>query len=511
MAGVAVRRISAPVRSPLSRPGRRLVAGVAVLLVAVGVAVAVADPFTGGSPAANGSADNAAATSLTTVKREDLSQQTQVSATLGYADASTIAVSAGTAPSNVQQAQQMASAGRSALDSARAGLATDRRAFDQARAMLAADRLKLAIDCSGENAAGSATTPTGGSGGSATSTPCATDTQTTAADAQSVAADSAKVQADGNAVATATTSLAAANQSLAAAQSSAAVYGQTSVYTMLPKAGQIVRRGQALYGIGGAPVVLFYGGTTVWRVFRIGMSPGRDVAELNRNLRALGYGAPSGSAFTSGTEAAIRNFQSAHGIAGAGVLLIGSVVFEPGAVRVTSVTPTMGAPVQAGPVLAVTATRRVVTISLDASQQSSIKVGDAVTITLPDNSTTPGHVSFVGTVATIPSTSDQGGGGGSTTPTIEVDVKPDHAAATGRLDQAPVDVSITTATVRNVLTVPVNALLALAGGGYAVEVESRGVRRLVGVSVGLFDDGAGMVAVSGPGLSPGQRVVVPIQ
>jgi hypothetical protein len=57
----------------------------------------------------------------------------------------------------------------------------------------------------------------------------------------------------------------------------------------------------------------------------------------------------------------------------------------------------------------------------------------------------------------------------------------------------------------------VNALLALAGGGYAVEVESRGVRRLVGVSVGLFDDAAGMVAVSGPGLSPGQRVVVPIQ
>ena len=77
-------------------------------------------------------------------------------------------------------------------------------------------------------------------------------------------------------------------------------------------------------------------------------------------------------------------------------------------------------------------------------------------------------------------------------PTIEVDVKPDHAAATGRLDQAPVDVSITTATVRNVLAVPVNALLALAGGGYAVEeVESSGVRRLVGVSVGLFDDAAG--------------------
>jgi hypothetical protein len=130
-----------------------------------------------------------------------------------------------------------------------------------------------------------------------------------------------------------------------------------------------------------------------------------------------------------------------------------------------------------------------------------------VLITLPDNSTTPGHVSYVGTVATVPS--DQNGGGTSS-PTIVVDVAPDHAAATGRLDQAPVDVSITTATLRNVLAVPVNALVALAGGGYAVEeVESTGVHQLVGVKVGLFDDAAGMVEVSGSGLAAGQRVVVP--
>jgi len=89
-------------------------------------------------------------------------------------------------------------------------------------------------------------------------------------------------------------------------------------------------------------------------------------------------------------------------------------------------------------------------------------------------------------------------------------VTADHPAATGRLDQAPVDVSITTATVRNVLAVPVNALLALAGGGYAVEeVERAGLHQLVGVSVGLFDDATGMVQVSGGGLAAGQRVVVP--
>jgi hypothetical protein len=179
-------------------------------------------------------------------------------------------------------------------------------------------------------------------------------------------------------------------------------------------------------------------------------------------------------------------------------------------VRVTSVTPTLGSAVQAGPVLGITSTRRVVTIALDAAQQSSVAVGDPVVITLPDNSDTPGKVTFVGTVATTPSSSGQdNGGGGNTTPTIEVDVTPTHPAATGRLDQAPVNVSIVTGSVRNALVVPVNALLALANGGYAVEVASGGGRHLVGVQLGLFDDADGLVQVTGSGLAPGQRVVVP--
>jgi hypothetical protein len=277
------------------------------------------------------------------------------------------------------------------------------------------------------------------------------------------------------------------------------------VYTMLPTVGQIVRRGAPLYAIGGEPAFLLYGGVPASRAFMPGMSAGTDVAELNRNLR--GYGAPSGDAFTAATTLSIQRFQSEHHVAATGRLPLGSVVFEPGAVRVTSVTPTEGSPVQAGPVLGITSTRRVVTIALDASQQTSIKVGDPVLITLPDNSTTPGHVSYVGTVATVPSDST---GNGSSSPTIEVDVTAERPAATGRLDQAPVDVSITTASVSNVLAVPVNALVALASGGYAVEVvAASGARRLIAVSVGLFDDGEGMVQVSGSALSAGQRVVVP--
>lgn len=461
---------------------RRVLAGAGLLVALAAVVLVVADPFGGAAPSSAG-IDNGAATSTTVVTRRDLTSQTQVSATLGYADATSIAIPSGTAPSNLQQAQQAAA-------TAGATLADDTRALEQARAALAGDSRKLAVDCHGANAAVSG----GASGG-----PCATDAQAVATDRQNVTSGTSKVQSDERA-------LAAANEALTEAQSSAAAFGQTSVYTTLPAVGRVVRRGGALYAIDGAPVVLLYGSTTAWRAFAPGMSPGRDVAELNANLRALGYGRLSGSAFTSDTAAAIRAFQAAHGLAQTGELLLGSVVFEPGAVRVTSVTPTAGAAVQAGPVLTVTSTKRVVTVALDASQQTSVKVGDPVEITLPDNSTTPGHVSYVGTVATTPS-SDQGG---SSTPTIEVDVTPDHPAETGRLDKAPVDVSITTETVENVLVVPVNALLALAAGGYAVEtVNAVGARQLVAVTVGLFDDADGLVQVDGSGLRAGQRIVVP--
>jgi hypothetical protein len=190
------------------------------------------------------------------------------------------------------------------------------------------------------------------------------------------------------------------------------------------------------------------------------------------------------------------------------VLLLESVTFAPGPVRVTSVTPAPGQAVQAGPVLSVSSTRHQVAIQLDAAQQSQIQVGDRVVVTLPDNSSTPGVVAGVGKVATVPS-SDQGNGG-SSTPTIEVDVRLLREGAAGSLDQAPVSVSITTGTASNVLVVPVNALLALAGGGYAVEVAGPGgARHLVAVTLGLFDDADGLVQVSGSALHPGQRVVVP--
>jgi hypothetical protein len=472
---------------------RLIVLGLVAIVVAV--IVIVADALGGTSPPA--SADNAAATSTTTVDRRDLSSQTEQSATLGYGDPTTISIPPGTAPAAVQTAQQQSEAASQALRSAQAALAADQLALTQAQATLVAGQQKLAADCSGDSAAGTTTTP------------CAADAQAAAANQQAVAMAKAKVEQDQRAVGTAQAALGAAAQTLASDRSSASTYGQTSIFTMLPAVGRIVRRGEPLYAIDGRSTLLLYGDTAASRAFQAGMSPGPDVAELNANLTALGYGNLAGDRFTSATRTAIERLQAKHGLAATGSLLLGSVAFETSAVRVTSVTPTAGAPVQAGPVLGVTSTKRVVVIQLDASAQTSVRVGDPVVITLPDNSTTPGHVSVVGTVATTPSNSDQGGGGGGS-PTIEVDVTPDQPAATGRLDQAPVNVSITTDTVHNVLVVPVNALLALAGGGYALEVVAAGgVHSLEAVQLGLFDDADGLVQVSGPAVHAGQRVVVP--
>jgi peptidoglycan hydrolase-like protein with peptidoglycan-binding domain len=278
---------------------------------------------------------------------------------------------------------------------------------------------------------------------------------------------------------------------------------------MLPPPGRIVRRGEPLYAIDGEPTLLLYGPTPAWRAFRFGMSSGADVAELNANLQALGYGTPSGNSFTAATSAAISALQRAHGLPQTDSLDLGAVVFEPGPLRVTTVTPTTGTAVQPGPVLTGTSTRPDVSIQLDAAQQSEVKVGDRVSVILPDNSTTPGVVSSVGKVATVPS-ADQQASGGSSSPTIDVEVRLLHTRAAGHLDQAPVEVSITEQSVHDVLAVPVDALVALAGGGYAVEeVETDGTHQLVGVTPGLFDDAQGLVQVSGNGLAAGQRVVVP--
>lgn len=273
--------------------------------------------------------------------------------------------------------------------------------------------------------------------------------------------------------------------------------------TALPAAGQVIRQGQVLFEADDTPVFLLYGQVPAYRDLAQGMS-GPDVQQLNADLVALGYATsadldPSSDYFGSATASALKQLQQHLGLRPTGTLPLGQAVFLPAAIRVTTVRATLGGSA-GGPVLQASSTTRVVTIALDAAQQSDVSVGDQVSITLPDGATTPGRVSSVGTVATSSASS----------PTITVLVRPTDPAATGRLDQAPVEVAITTASVKSALVVPVDALLAQPGGGYAVEeTASGGTRHLVPVSLGLFDDSDGLVQVTGSGLAAGQHVVVP--
>src|SRR5262245_18338072 len=473
------------------RPSRRQLAGLALVLAATGVVFAVTNPFAGGGSGGGGT--NASGTSQATVTRQTLSSQTQVDGTLGYAGSSSIVVPAGTAEADLRQAVQAVATAAANLRAAQAGLTADQLALSRARAKLDADRARMASDCRGDNAA--AGSSNSGSGSSDSSSPCGSAAQAASTDADAVTAAEQKVIADRGTVASNRVTLVAARQSLVAAEASATGYDAGAAYTMLPAPGTVVRRGNALYAVDGRPVLLLYGRVPAWRAFRSGMSPGRDVAELNKNL---GLG---GDRFTGATRQAILALQAAHGLPQTGVLALGSVVFKPGAVRVTSVTATPGQAVRAGPVLSVSSTRHEVAIKLDAAQQGQVKVGDVVTITLPSGQPTPGRVSSVGAVASTDSSGNK---------TIDVTVRLLHQAAAGQLDQAPVGVLITTASVKSALVVPVNALLALAGGGYGIEVVGAGgVHHVVPVTLGLFDDAQGLVQVSGPGVRAGQRVVVP--
>jgi hypothetical protein len=275
--------------------------------------------------------------------------------------------------------------------------------------------------------------------------------------------------------------------------------------TWLPSTGQVIRQGQVLYRTGnGTPVVLLYGSVPDWRAMSEGAT-GQDVTQLNHDLVRLGYASSSDISalgwdyYSWETQYAVEKMEEALGVSSpSGSLTLGSVVFEPEALRVSQVTASLGSPAS-GPVLSATSDRHIVTINLSTALESEVKAGDAVTVTLPSGSATPGVITSVGAVAS----------GSSNSATVPVSVKLTDPSAAGSLDQAPVTVNITTASASNVLVVEVGALLAQPTGGYAVEVIGPGdSRRLVPVTVGLFDDAAGLVQVTG-NLTPGERVVVP--
>ena len=126
-----------------------------------------------------------------------------------------------------------------------------------------------------------------------------------------------------------------------------------------------------------------------------------------------------------------------------------------------------------------------------------VSVGDSVTVKLPTDEEINAVVRFVDAVV-----SELGNG----SKVIEVILDVVDAENTETYDEAPVDILVTSEVSKNVLYVPVNALVALAEGGYAVEVLTGENKEYIAVEIGVFTDG--FVEIIG-NVQEGQEVIVP--
>ncbi|MEU6863523.1 peptidoglycan-binding protein [Streptomyces sp. NPDC046876] len=286
--------------------------------------------------------------------------------------------------------------------------------------------------------------------------------------------------------------------------------------TWAASAGTTVERDGRLYDVGGRPVRLMYGTTPMYRQLRTG-DKGEDVKQLKRNLLALGYGTgldPEDGTFTAGTATAVKRWQKAHGAAETGEVGKEDIAFASGPQRVQRGDTQVGdEPGPGKPVLTLTGTERMVRFQLDAAKAGAARTGDPVTVTLPGGGTATGRIDSVGSTAgpdgegNGSGSGSGGGGGGGGKPKVQITVTLDDAARINGPDRSPVSVRLTGETRKGVLSVPVNSLLALAGGGFGVQVVDNGTVREVPVELGMF--GQGRVEVKGDALKEGMQVGVP--
>jgi membrane fusion protein, multidrug efflux system len=290
--------------------------------------------------------------------------------------------------------------------------------------------------------------------------------------------------------------------------------------TALPAVGDVVRRGERLYALNGEPVLLMYGALPAYRSLSDGVAEGRDVEQLERNLAALGY-SPGvvDEDFTWETAAAVRAWQEDHGLEATGEVELGRVAFLPGAQRVTALEATLGEALGGGgggeaesgsegeveapsvPVLRTSSTRRVVSVVLEADQQSIAHRGQKVEVVLPGGAEVPGEVR--GLAATEPAGGEEEAGE-EAEPGLEATVAVTGEHRIPALDGATVNVLFIEQVRRDVLSVPLTALIAIGGDRFAVYVREGAARRQIVVKPGLAANG--YVEVEGKGLRPGMKV-----
>jgi multidrug efflux system membrane fusion protein len=304
---------------------------------------------------------------------------------------------------------------------------------------------------------------------------------------------------------------------------------QTGTLTWIAAEGAAVKRGEPLFKVDQRPVVALYGSVPLYRPLRAGIE-GPDVEQFEANLSKLGYtGFTVDQTYTAATATAARRWQADLGLTKTGAVEPGQVVVTPGAVLVAERTAWVGDRLGGDPgggrdggaeVLSYTGTTRLVTVQLEVADQALAARSRRVTVTVPGRGAVKGTISQVGTVATTPETASgtpggsdaaAGAAGGSSSAAaaarIEVTVTVAEQNKLGSLDAAPVDVDFVSQQRKDVLAVPVAALLALPKGGYGVQVVQGGATRIVAVKTGMF--AAGQVEVSGAGIAEGVTVGVP--
>lgn len=285
----------------------------------------------------------------------------------------------------------------------------------------------------------------------------------------------------------------------------------SGMITRLPSAGQIVERGQPVYEVEGKPVVLFSGERPFWRELSTESSAGEDVRQLQTNLRDLGFepGRDDGR-FDWRTDQAVRAWQRSAGLPQDGVFSPASVVVADTArIRIAQVTARAGDGATSPGTF--TATDLRASAALTPAQARRVQVGTAASIELPDGSVTDASVAAV----------DPGGqptgadGGDRTPPTAILDVADQDAVAAAGAGDVRVTI-VHDDEEEPTLVVPVHALIATAGGGYAVErLRDDGAERIA-VTIGRVGDarveirssGDEIEGAAGAALEPGDRVVL---
>ncbi|WP_326691493.1 peptidoglycan-binding protein [Streptomyces sp. NBC_01795] len=288
----------------------------------------------------------------------------------------------------------------------------------------------------------------------------------------------------------------------------------SGIVTWLPEEGDTLSRGDTVYSVDERKVPLLYGSKPLYRTLR-GGTEGDDVKTLEANLAKLGYtGFTADDEFTSGTAEAVRDWQDDMNRTETGEVEPGDAVVAPGARRVAEQKTSPGA-LAGGEALTWTGTGRIVTVDLEAGLEDLVKKGTKASIGLPDGGSAEAEVTDIGTPTSTDASGSSGSGseggeseGGADEATLPVELKVGSQRKLGRYQAASVDVRLKAESREDVLAVPVNALLAQQGGGYAVEVTGAdGTTRRKPVTLGMFADGK--VEVSGKGIKEGLDVGVP--